>query len=156
MRPEQVIPISPIRVTWIVEVTQGCSPVATSGSTLKGENLTCDRHKQTNNGAVQQWCADRHLGMQNSSVLVMDGAIAADDHTGFHSYQLKTRRSGSSGHVITKTGQLRSGKTLSGTWQWVQITWPACAVPRTQHYSASLGWDGRAVRNINAPPSNLQ
>ncbi|KAK6321887.1 hypothetical protein J4Q44_G00066790 [Coregonus suidteri] len=41
-------------------------------------------------------------------------AIAADDHTGFHSYQLKTRRSGSSGHAITNTGQLRSGKTLPG------------------------------------------
>ena len=28
-------------------------------------------------------------------------AIAAEDHTGFHSYQLKTRRSGSSWHAIT-------------------------------------------------------
>ncbi|XP_035653044.1 SPRY domain-containing protein 3-like isoform X2 [Oncorhynchus keta] len=41
-------------------------------------------------------------------------AIAADDHTGFHSNQLKARRSGSSGHTITKIYQLRSGKTLPG------------------------------------------
>ena len=41
-------------------------------------------------------------------------AIAAAHHTGFHYYQLKTRRSGSIGHTITKTGQLRSGKTLPG------------------------------------------
>ena len=31
-----------------------------------------------------------------------------------HSYQLKTRRSDSSGHAITNTQQLRSGKTLPG------------------------------------------
>ena len=36
--------------------------------------------------------------------------IAADDHTVFHSYQLKTRRSGSNGYSITNTGQLRNGK----------------------------------------------
>jgi hypothetical protein len=41
-------------------------------------------------------------------------AVAADDHTGLHSYQLKARRSSSSGHAITNTGQLRSGKTLPG------------------------------------------
>ena len=40
-------------------------------------------------------------------------ANAADDHTGFHSYQLKTRRSGYSTQAITNTGQLRSGKTWS-------------------------------------------
>ena len=68
-------------------------------------------------------------------------AIAADDHTGFHSYQLKTR-SHSSVHVITNTGQLRSGKTLPGTWQRVQFTWVACAVPRPQPNRASSGWDG--------------
>ena len=39
-------------------------------------------------------------------------AIAADDHTGFHSYQLKTRGS-SIGNAITNTGQFRSGKTWS-------------------------------------------
>ena len=30
----------------------------------------------------------------------------------FHSFQLKTRSSGSSGHLITNTGQLKSGKAL--------------------------------------------
>ncbi|XP_024283248.1 tRNA (guanine-N(7)-)-methyltransferase isoform X2 [Oncorhynchus tshawytscha] len=34
--------------------------------------------------------------------------IAADDHTGIHSYHLKTKRSNFSGHVITNTGQLRA------------------------------------------------
>jgi hypothetical protein len=37
--------------------------------------------------------------------------VAADNHTGFHSNQLKIRRSVSSGNAITNTGQL-SGKTL--------------------------------------------
>jgi hypothetical protein len=55
--------------------------------------------------------------------------IAADIHTGFHSYQLKTWRSGSSGDVITNSGQLRSWKTLPGRqtlvpvascWWWSQ------------------------------------
>lgn len=40
-------------------------------------------------------------------------AIAADVHTGSHSYQLKLR-TGSNGHAITNTVQLRSRKTLPG------------------------------------------
>jgi hypothetical protein len=32
-------------------------------------------HKQANNGTVQQWCAEQHLGMHNSSVLVTDGLL---------------------------------------------------------------------------------
>ena len=35
-------------------------------------------------------------------------------HTGFQSYQLKSRRNGFSGHTITNNGQLRSGKILPG------------------------------------------
>jgi hypothetical protein len=32
-------------------------------------------HKQVNNDAVQQWCAERHLGTHNSLVLVTDGLL---------------------------------------------------------------------------------
>jgi hypothetical protein len=48
--------------------------------------------------------------VDNSSVFVTDGLLQQT----FHSYQLKTRRSGSSGHAIANTGQLKSGKTLPG------------------------------------------
>jgi hypothetical protein len=48
-----------------------------------------ERDIQRNNGAVQQWCSEQHLGMHNLLILVMDGwAIAAEDHTRFHFYLL--------------------------------------------------------------------
>jgi hypothetical protein len=44
----KVIPISPIRVIWILEETHRCTPVATTGSTLQEETLTCDTFKIRN------------------------------------------------------------------------------------------------------------
>jgi hypothetical protein len=82
-------------------------------------------------------------------------AIAADNHTGFHSYQLKARRSGFNGHEINN-GQLRIGKTLPGTWQQVQFTPVACTVPDLnpiEHLWDNMEW---AVCRMNVPPSNLQ
>jgi hypothetical protein len=62
------------------------------------------------NSGVQNGTSEAH----NMSVLVTDGLLQQTTRTGFHAYQLKTSRSGSSGHAITNTGQLRSEKTLPG------------------------------------------
>ena len=77
---------------------------------VQANRRATNRHNVT----VQQWCAE--LQFQNTQLIDLchGWAIAADDHAGFHSYQLKTRRIDSSGHAITNTGQLRSGKSLPG------------------------------------------
>ena len=58
------------------------------------ERIVQAGRKQANNyavqGTVQQWCAERHLGKHNSSVLVTDGLLQPDNHTRYHFYQLKT------------------------------------------------------------------
>ena len=66
--------------------------------------------RATNNGAVQQWCADRHLETHNSSVLVTEGILQQTTTPG--SYQLKTTRRGSSGHHQHWT-----------TEEWKNIAW---------------------------------
>ena len=62
------------------------------------------------NSGVQNGISERTTHHALSRV----GYCSRQQHR-FHSYQLKTRTSGSSWHAITKAGQLRSGETSLGT-----------------------------------------
>lgn len=104
-----------------------------SGS-LVGENSLLTREVKREK---QESCQLTGHKQKTLLVVVSDGCFAADG-----SYQLKTRRSGSNGHVITNTGQLRNGKTWPGTWQRVLFTSVARSVPTPQPNIASLVWDG--------------
>jgi hypothetical protein len=78
------------------------SPVGENSSLIRGLRRMA-RIEQANRQAT-----NRQITLQNNIGSCHGWAIAAVNHTRFHSYQLKTRRSSSSWHDITNTGQLRS------------------------------------------------
>ena len=129
-----------------------CSPVGKKQlvderSKKNGKNQEPCKQAGHIKGAVQQWCAERHLGNAQLVGPCHGWAIAAGDHTAFHTYHLKTQ------HAITNTGQLPSS-TSPGSCCLMLMSWfllrklhestpPSCLVSMVQ-----AGGGGVIVRGM--------